>query len=379
MSSKFKIHKVKFSNFHTFLDDAEISFVLDEKNHAMCGGVKSCTADDIYLSPVITIAGSERGRRNSIKPLIFVAEFISGRSSEVFSGEARFRTHPFSMSGCGSVVILFELNEKIYRYVVEFKNGRVNFESLHVKTSKLFSCVFEKNARKSLVHSEIKVAKLGLSEERLKSITSNISIVSASAEMGSSLGKDLVSAFSGIARCEQFSRPEDIIPSDVLNAADVFFEHEGLRRKMVSFLSAMDQSLMDIVFEKNRYDFGENCVRELNIPYMVRRASWTSKTPHTQPIWHENRDVLTVFVQLSRVLPALDCGGVVVMDRLDEGVPDETLPSIIELFLQQDTNPQGAQLLFTANSLDVLKCMQANQIYLIRGGHYQRRSQPVLN
>ncbi|SFO06278.1 hypothetical protein SAMN05660284_02834 [Formivibrio citricus] len=375
MDSKLRIHRIKFSNFHTFLDATEISFSLDRETGEVCGGVVSSVLDGAYLSPVITVAGSERGRANSTKPLTLAAGFISGKRLESFGNGMSFRTHPFAAKKSGSIAIEFELNDFLYRYVVEFNGIRVVFESLQVKTSKFFSCVFEKDARRSAIHYDLKTKNFGVTEVALRTAQSGYSIIANAAALGSSLAQSIVSAFSGIARCRDFSAPADILPSDVLAAADVFSGNERLRRQMASFISGMDEKLDDVVLEKHQYFFNDGSVSEKHIPYCVRRMPGESDKSRIQPLWNEHRDVLIMFVQLARVLPVLHRGGLIIMDRLDEGGGEEYLPSFVELFLHRDTNPHGAQLLFTANSLDVLKCVHASQIYLVRGGHYQRSYQ----
>lgn len=362
MNGAFKVHRVNFSNFCTFRDDAEISFVLGTDNVEVCGGLASWAVDDVYLSPVITVAGSNRGLFNSIRPLISVARFVSGMPIPLPGDEVEFHTHPLSENENGEVVVVFELGGKLYRHVLMFESDKIVFEALYVKTSKLFSCVFARD----VVSGDVKVSKFGVTATQLKSTRQNCSIVAAAAELGSPLAQALVSAFSPVAASDGFARPADVLPADILTASRIFAENEALRQQLVSFLSTQNEFLVDVVFEKKQYDFDKIGERELFIPFGVKRIASACQESCIQPLWNESRDLLAVFVQLSRVLPILQKGGVAVMDRLDEGVPDETLPFVIDLFLKKDTNPHGAQLLFTANCLDVLKCMHASQIYMIR-------------
>ena len=366
MNNKLTIHKVKFSNFQTFLDETEISFLLERKDVDACGGFASRAENNIYLSPAITVAGGEQSRFNSIKPLACLANFISSISGISADSAISLSTHPLSREPHGSIVLDFELNKKLYRYVLEFGNNRVFFESLHVKSSKFFSYVFVRDAKTSLVDNTIKVAKFGVTEKTLRYTSPNVSVIATAAERGSPLAQKLVAEFSALAASNNVVRPSDILPADILAAANMFAWNDVLRRQMSDFLVSLDSELLDVSIEKHQYNLSDGQTSELYIPYAVRCSAVAGKEHKVQPLWGESRDTLAVFVLLSRLLPVLHDGGVVMVDCLDDGVPDEILPSLLDLFLNQDTNPHGAQLLFTANSMELLKSLQAKQIYLMR-------------
>lgn len=364
MSHTLNIHRIQFSNFHTFLEKAEVSFVIDSSDVDACQGFASKAVENVYLSPAVTIAGSDDGCVNSIKPLMFVADFISSGCGE--SGQVcGLRTHPSSKGRRGKINLDFELNESFYRYALEFLNNKVVFESLHVKKGKRFSSVFVREVYGTL--NDVKTTGFGIPGDELKNTRLNGSLLPFAAALGDPLANELVSAFSVVAASKNWSSPSDILPADVTAAAEFFAKNDALRKQMSSFFAGINIGFDDVFLKRKEFVVGGGLAKELYVPYGIKFTDLDKTSQSVRPLWVENRDILTIFVQLSRLLPVLNDGGVAIMDRFDDGVSDKVFPGLVNLFMKQDSNPHGAQLLFTAKSLDVLKCMRASQIYLIKG------------
>lgn len=364
MSGKLNIHRIQFSNFHTFLEKAEVSFVLESKDVDACQGFASRAVENVYLSPAVTIAGSDDGCANSIKPLMFVADFLSSGCGEG-KRVCGLRTHPSSKGRRGKIGLEFELNENFYRYALEFLNNKVVFESLHVRKGRRFASIFVREVYGRL--NDVKTTGFGISGEALKNARLNGSLIPFAAELGSPLANELVAAFSVVAASKNWSSPSDILPADVTAAAEFFARNDSLRKQMSSFFAGINIGFDDIFLKRKEFIVGCGLAKELYVPYGIRFTDLDKASQSVRPLWVENRDILTIFVQLSRLLPVLNEGGVAIMDRFDDGISGKVFPDLIDLFLKQDSNPHGAQLLFTAKSLDVLKCMRASQIYLIKG------------
>lgn len=370
MCVNLQIHKVKFENFGTFLEESEISFLLNRRCYETHGGALSCAHEEIYLSPVMAVAGEGSSLSNSIRPLEFVARFIANEDGVSQRNFVGFSTHPLSKKRHCRVDLDFELSGKIYRYVVEFGDGKVYFESLHAKTSRLYSCLFVRKSKVSIAQNYIKIDNFGVTERQLKRISTRMSLISIAAEIGSPQAQEIMEGFSGLLHRSKFSSLLDVMPNDILAAAKIFHENEKLRRQLVSFYVSLESDLVDVVIRKNAYTICGNKRIEVFVPYAVLHKHGNNDTGKELALWALDRTYQVIFVQLSRLLPALDSGSVAIVDGLDRDVDPIVLPSFVDLFVKSATNPKGAQLLFTTHSLGVLKCMRAGQIYLMSGSRY---------
>jgi hypothetical protein len=72
-----------------------------------------------------------------------------------------------------------------------------------------------------------------------------------------------------------------------------------------------------------------------------------------------------MFVLLHFLLPAIEQGGLAVIDELEIDLHPHAVPQIIELFANLATNPKNSQLLFTSHSLEVLNHLEKEQIVLV--------------
>ncbi len=83
------------------------------------------------------------------------------------------------------------------------------------------------------------------------------------------------------------------------------------------------------------------------------------------PLAFESSGTKNMFVLLHFLLPAIEHGGVAVIDELEIDLHPHALPQIIELFANPATNPNNSQLLFTSHSLEILNHLEKEQVVLV--------------
>jgi hypothetical protein len=72
------------------------------------------------------------------------------------------------------------------------------------------------------------------------------------------------------------------------------------------------------------------------------------------------------FVLLSRLLDALEMGGLAVIDEFENDLHPHMLEPILDLFANPSTNPHQAQLLFTCHAVEVLNLIHKSQVMLVQ-------------
>jgi predicted ATPase len=78
----------------------------------------------------------------------------------------------------------------------------------------------------------------------------------------------------------------------------------------------------------------------------------------------ESRGTQTWFHLIGMVLQALRTGSLVVFDELDASLHPTLSAELIRLFKRKDTNPLGAQLLFTSHDTSLLRHLNRDEVWL---------------
>ena len=79
---------------------------------------------------------------------------------------------------------------------------------------------------------------------------------------------------------------------------------------------------------------------------------------------YESSGTKQLFVLLKTILLVLLKGGVAVLDEFDVNLHPEMVLALFELFIQPETNPKNAQLLFSTHSHRILSNLDKYQIIL---------------
>jgi hypothetical protein len=83
------------------------------------------------------------------------------------------------------------------------------------------------------------------------------------------------------------------------------------------------------------------------------------------PFALESSGTQGAFVLLSRLLHALEIGGLAVIDEFENDLHPHMLEPILDLFADPVTNPHRAQLLFTCHAMEVLNLIHKSQVMLV--------------
>lgn len=97
------------------------------------------------------------------------------------------------------------------------------------------------------------------------------------------------------------------------------------------------------------------------------------REPDTGQIWDlppglESRGTHIFLARCQDILHILDAGGLLVIDELETSLHPDLCARLVELFTRPDTNPQGAQLLFTTHVRDILGRLRRDEVVLVDKG-----------
>ena len=133
-------------------------------------------------------------------------------------------------------------------------------------------------------------------------------------------------------------------------------ENEILKKEAEKLLSRFDLGLDSFNIKKEKKE------NELSINVQVAHTFGDEKI--YLPMQYESSGTKQLFVLLKAILVVLAKGGVAVLDEFDVNLHPEMVLSLFELFVQPETNPKNAQLLFSTHSHRVLSKLDKYQIIL---------------
>lgn len=356
------LYSYRFKNFFSFAGDTEISFRLNR--HAPASELGFDTPDGSRLSKVqAAIGANASGKTNVLKPLAFMSWFITKSfTTSKPDAEIAVKSHFFSEEQDSEFEIEFENKGQHYRYSLIVNPQRVVHESLHLKTSKFFSFIFRRDWSESTSRYEVKQQKFGFAAKEAAKVRPNTSMIATAAQYNVPCASSLVSYFSRFFTNVYYSGRDHFDTVDVMRATDFFHSRPALRAQMSEILTRLDLGLSEVTIEQRSYVDKDGKSEPYNLALGIHRME---KKEVKLPIWYESSGTQAALVLLENILPALEHGGVVIIDEMEADLHPDMITAMLDLFIDHDSNPHNAQIIFTCHAHEVLNELQKDQVLLI--------------
>lgn len=345
-------------NFYSFGETVTVDFRLPKTFGSP--GASHLKDSEILSHAMVVIGPNASGKTNLIKPLSFFHWFVS---RSFVDGEPKkdipFETHFFSKDQRCEFEIELTVGANHWRYHVAMTRERVLHEALYRKTSKFFSYVFTRDWENDAY--AIRQQGFGMSPSEAKKVRPNASLISTAAQYNVPIAMELASLpiYTNVVETGRTHLGYD----GLIEASDTFVKSERLRARMADYLRAWDLGLADVQIRevtftdptntqviKNPFPFGVHTLGEQSVDRIfVQESSGTQGA----------------YLLLSRLLPALETGGLAVIDELEADLHPHMLAPILDLFLSPETNPRQAQIIFTCHAPEILTALEKQQIMLV--------------
>jgi uncharacterized protein len=354
------LRRYSFTNFQSFSDTTEVSLLLNQKVQPLTW--EHTPASSQRVSTVMGVVGPNgSGKTALLKPLVFLNWFMT-RSFHLAPGSpipvmphlaTPDRPIAFELEG--------EDDQGIWRYQLTLTAERVLHESLHEKRER-FGYVFTRDWSAEQQTYAIRQQNFGLRPSEARKVRPNASLLSTAAQYGVKEVERWTTRVLGTN-----VNIEGRVPyhdNDLLDASEFFAAHPALRQQMTRLLRGWDLGLEDIELREQEFlPAGREGVVKVWIPHGIHR--WRNGTTHALPFWEESSGTRSAFILLSRLLPALTSGGLVVIDEFENDLHPHMLEPILNLFASPRTNPHHAQILFTCHAAEVLNLLHKSQVMLV--------------
>ena len=352
---------VEFSvkNFKSFKEEASLSLLAEKK-------VSELQAENIVdagryrlLKSAVIYGANGSGKSNLFKALMFMLQFIQNSSRETQLGDKiavdSFKLSTETEGEASSFEIVFLLAGLKYRYGFEVDQGKVQGEWLFMAEKVKEYELFLREGDVIEVSSKFKEAR-GL-ESRTRD---NALFLSVAAQFNVDLaGKILEAAHSVNIISGLADKSYEAFTVELL-------EDESLKIKLLAYLNQADFGIVDI-HKEMKTNFGQGL--SLDQEREAKKASAYSLQTRRDKFDDENAKVgLSKFDFNSEesegtkkyfrfagpLIDTLLNGRLLVVDELDARLHPSLTLNIIRMFNSIETNPKGAQLIFSTHDSNIL-------------------------
>lgn len=295
------------------------------------------------LKSALILGPNASGKSNVIKAFDFFKRFIINSFKDVQAGEVieveNFRLDVQSASEPTSLELIFICGENQFRYGFNVTREKVQDEWLYRKTSRKRAKEVELFLREDggfKVHPSMPLLQ-DIVNRRM--VRPNALLLSAAAQFNDAAAVEIIGWLTDttVLSCSE----EDLNWKDALR----HFDDEAMRERIVAFSQYADLGIEDIeksgdrvTSRHNQYDAEGRVAQSVSFPFLDNESEGTIK----------------YFSLAYPIIEALDHGKRLIVDEFDSKMHPLLTERVISLFNSKETNPHGAQLIFTAHDSNLL-------------------------
>ena len=315
-----------------------------------------------HLTKAIAVIGPNgSGKTNLLKPLSFLTWFVRHSFQSDPKAKISINPHFFSVDSESEFSIEFDADGKLWRYDLVLTPERVESESLHVKTSHLYSYVFVREWLSNTQSYRIKQQNFGFNPREAEKVRENASLISTAAQYEVPLASKIASI--NFATNVGYSGRRHLDENDVMFASSLLSKNEAIRERVSSLLCSWDLGLSEVRVKVLDLPNEKGELQKIPVPFGVHRHG---EHEAELLLLQESSGTQSAFVLLSQLLPVLASGGFAAIDEFEADLHPHMLMPILDLFFSPETNPHNAQIIFTCHSVEVLNLLHKSQVMLVQ-------------
>lgn len=353
------LHRYAFSNFQSFRERAEVSWLLDRK---VPEAVWSRTAGaGERLSSVMAVIGpNASGKTALLKPILFLDWFMRHSFAADPAQALPYQPHAAAATEPSEFEVEADVDGRLMRYSLRCTPERVLHEALYARHERM-RYVFVREWNAATQGYDIKQQDFGFAPTEARKVRPNASLVATAAQYGVPLALRLTTS-RVTSNIHQLGR----IVNDARQltaAAKHFAANEAQCQQLVRLLSAWDLGLSDVQLRELESVLPDGTKEKRWLPFGVHRLA--NGANFELPFPMESSGTQGALMLLHRLLPVLQSGGLAVVDEFENDLHPHMLEPILDLFASPTTNPHGGQLLFTCHAMEVLNLLHKSQVMLV--------------
>ncbi|MFC1644530.1 ATP/GTP-binding protein [Patescibacteria group bacterium] len=349
------IHEVKFKNFFSFKDEGIISFKVNEKAPKTEKYFADATGGN--LSKVMSIFGhNASGKTNALKAISFLQWFVVYAYTE--KPDAKMPVVPFKFTNKKSdpveISVEFSIGKSLYIYFVSFTTHKILNEKLKKKShgKVKFSTLFERSWKKGEKNNYIWNDKFNLGKNFHDRLRENASVLATAIRDKHLESMEIFDFWKNVDVNVTAWGKMNNESRNLVSAANFFENNPKIKKKADKLLQKFDIGLEAINITKKEDDNG-------GVAFDLRGSHYGE---YDLDFRFESSGTKKLFSILKNILQTLEFGGVAVLDEFDTDLHPMMSEALLEMFFSKETNPNNAQLIFSAHSPHLLNLLDKYQI-----------------
>ena len=334
------------TNYLSIKDELKLSFVSTPLKETSAEPNDLFALADTGISLVrsaVIYGANASGKSNVLKAFAFYKRFITNSFKDSQAGEAidveNFRLNATTVDEPTSLEATFTDGEYIYRYGFEVDSQSVQMEWLYRRVCKKRAKEVELFYREDGTTTVHPKSQLFQELVNKKMVRSNALLLSTAAQFNETTA---VSILRWLSETQVLFCSEDEV---LWQNAIKHLDDEALRERITVFARYADLGIENIMKIDNRIvsrhrQYDDEGREVNNVAFSFNR--------------NESEGTIKYFSLAYPIIDALDNGKRVVIDELDSRLHPLLVKRIVALFNDAQTNPKGAQLLFTAHDTFLL-------------------------
>ena len=334
------------TNYLSIKDELKLSFVSTPLREASTEPNDLFSLADTGISLVrsaVIYGANASGKSNVLKAFAFYKRFITDSFKDSQAGEAidveNFRLNATTVDEPTSLEATFTDGEYIYRYGFEVDTKAVQMEWLYRRVCKKRAKEVELFYREDGITTVHPKSQLFQELVNKNMVRSNALLLSTAAQFNETTAVSILRWLSDTQVL--FCSEDEVLWQNAIKHLD----DEALRERITAFARYADLGIENITKIDNRIvsrhrQYDDEGREVNNVAFSFNR--------------NESEGTIKYFSLAYPIIDALDNGKRVVIDELDSRLHPLLVKRIVALFNDAQTNPKGAQLLFTAHDTYLL-------------------------
>lgn len=332
-------------NFFSFREGLTVSFRLD----ANC---PSDISNGLQYAPVICVKGANAsGKTQVLKAISFLSNFCT-KSFDSDVDDAISVSPFFDSEEPCEFFADFNYHGTEYRYELIATDQEVKSEILYKKKQRQ-SKVFER------IGNEFTYTPKSVAPLKSMTLRKNASVISTAHQYDLKIKevRDVYFFFKLIFSNVNFTGLRER-PRDIFWVTDYLKKNPKIFDFVKEFIKECDTGISDIQI----FEVTDNDNKKKFAPAFLHRHG---DEDHVVVSMTESSGTKTLYRDLTSYHLALEYGGMVVADELDINLHPFLLRKIVELFLNEETNPHGAQLIFSTHNSEIMDQLGRYRVYMV--------------